>query len=167
MTKNEILKIEKNIKRLNERINALGRTFGTENKQYKKAVSLLTTISSEHTKKGKSGYYALSHGKKFIESLKHSQIEEIEKTLNKNITVGATRKKAKQKLQEKGRKVTKKEIDTYIKEKDIESNLVEDNTDILYNDEIAQNILHITGRRKTRNEWEYIEDLVGNAYEIN
>lgn len=101
--------IERQVKRINERIADISRTFGTDSYQYQRYEERIQKIFGEKQFfYGSGDRIALSHGKKVTED---KDIEMKLKRLENLSTVGKMKRKARRSLQEEGiKKPSKAEI---------------------------------------------------------
>lgn len=158
-----VTQLIKDIKKLNERAKELYKTFGESQKQYKEITNIFSHISDDKTRLNSKGFYQLSHGKKFVESLNKEQIEyieralkvqtrgqlikeelEVQKFINPNNSIKELRKKSIEKIIEKNQR----------------NSIIEDNLDIIYKDEELTNILHRKGRRLYKSEFDKIQEYL-------
>ena len=150
----EQLQMEKDIKRLNERINEIAKMYGTESYAYNKWYSAIkSTIPERFRKTSKHGVIQLSRSKEFIQTASTARTQESMKRLLGMKTVGKLRKEARATLKGEGEKTTPESVRERMKEIDLVNKYVEEHHDMFYlENQRAQDIAHIKKRRKTFEE---------------
>lgn len=149
----EQLQLEKDVKRINERINEIAKMYGTESEAYNKWYSAIkTTVPERYRKMSKHGIIQIARSKEFYQS---AGSESTKNTISRLLglkTRGQLRKEAKKSLQEEG--VIKPSVSQIAqRQKDIDrvQAFVADHSDMFYN-ESAKDIAKIRGRKKTYGE---------------
>ena len=120
----------KRIKRINERIADIARTFGTQNNIYKDYESKIVTLFPTEYHYSKKGYISISHGKTVV-----SNPETDKKLLSIDVlqTKGVIIKRSKKRLKSQGiEKPSLDEIKEEVARKDRVENLINDNLDLAY-----------------------------------
>lgn len=150
----EQLQLEKDIKRLNERINEVAKRYGTESYAYNKWYSAIkSTIPERFRKTSKHGIIQLSRSKEFIQTASSSKTKESMRRLLGLKTVGKLRKEAKATLKEEGKKLTPENVSQYMELIDKVNKFVEEHSEMFYlEDKRAQDIAHIKTRKKKYKE---------------
>lgn len=167
---------KKYLKSLNQRINTLATTFGTNSKAYKNKVKdIITQLDHKGLKyhESKKGIFQINESKENIENQSIWNTVENRQYLNMN-TANEILRDTFNKMKERG------ELDEnapYVKEQIIQytneymelGDYVTDNLSYLYsgteNAEKALDILHIAGRRKTYEELKQVKEAM--ALEIS
>ena len=134
----------KDIKRLNQRIVQVAKSFGKESPLYMEYETKLTKIfPKEQINVNKRGEIQLSRAKKYFNTSSHEYVQRVQKSTK---TVAEVRKQARQSLRNdipKGTKITNEMIQQRIMDRwEIERNL-QGALDLLYGreDEVAQNVI--------------------------
>lgn len=150
----EQLQMEKDIKRLNERINEIAKMYGTDSYVYNKWYSAIkSTIPQRFRRESVHGVIQLSRSKEFIMTASSARTQESMKRILGLKTVGKLRKEARATLKGEGRKATPESVSKRMKEIDIVNQYVEEHHDMFYlENQRAQDIAHIKERRKTFGE---------------
>lgn len=120
----------KRIKRINERIADIARTFGTQSNIYKEYESRIVTLFPTGYHYSKKGYISLSHGKKVV-----GDAETDKKLLSIDVlpTKGEIVKRSKKRLKDKGiLKPKLEDVKREVERKDRVENLINDNLDLAY-----------------------------------
>ena len=120
----------KRIKRINERIADIARTFGTQSNIYKEYESRIATLFPTGYHYSKKGYISLSHGKKIVGDPKTDK-----KLLSIDVlpTKGEITKRSKKRLKDKGiKKPTIQDVKREVERKDRVENLINDSLDLAY-----------------------------------
>ena len=120
----------KRIKRINERIADIARTFGTQSNIYKEYESRIVTLFPTGYHYSKNGYISLSHGKKIV-----GDPETDKKLLSIDVlpTKGEIVKRSKKRLKDKGiLKPKLEDVKREVERKDRVENLINDNLDLAY-----------------------------------
>lgn len=162
----EQLQLEKDVKRINERINEIAKMYGTDSVAYNKwYAAVKSMIPERYRRTSKDGIIQLARSKEFY---KTAGTEQTKAAVNRILglkTRGQLRKEARRSLKEEGvknpsaRQVTERQKDI-----DAVQGFSEDNPDMFYNpEEAAQKLIHIRGRRKTYQEMIIIADLYREA----
>lgn len=150
----EQLQMEKDIKRINERINEIAKMYGTESYAYNKWYSAIkSTIPERYRKSSKHGVMQLSRSKEFILTASSARTQESMKRLLGMKTVGKLRKEAKTTVKEEGMKPTPENISKFMEMIDKVNKFVEEHSEMFYlEDKRAQDIAHIRKRKKSYKE---------------
>lgn len=134
----------KDIKRLNQRIVQVAKSFGKESPLYMEYETKLTKIfPKEQIHVNKRGEIQLSRSKKYFNTSSHEYVQRVQKSTK---TVAEVRKQARQSLRNdipKGAKITNEMIQQRIRDRwEVERNL-QGALDRLYGreDEVAQNVI--------------------------
>lgn len=134
----------KDIKRLNQRIVQVAKSFGKESPLYIEYETKLTKIfPKEQINVNKRGEIQLSRSKKYFNTSSHEYVQRVQKSTK---TVAEVRKQARQTLRNdmpKGAKITNEMIQQRIRDRwEVERNL-QGALDLLYGreDEVAQNVI--------------------------
>lgn len=134
----------KDIKRLNQRIVQVAKSFGKESPLYMEYETKLTKIfPKEQINVNKRGEVQLSRSKKYFNTSSHEYVQRVQKSTK---TVAEVRKQARQSLRNdipKGTKITNEMIQQRIRDRwEVERNL-QGALDMLYGreDEVAQNVI--------------------------
>lgn len=134
----------KDIKRLNQRIVQVAKSFGKESPLYMEYETKLTKIfPKEQINVNKRGEIQLSRSKKYFNTSSHEYVQRVQKSTK---TVVEVRKQARQSLRNdmpKGAKITNEMIQQRIRDRwEVERNL-QGALDMLYGreDEVAQNVI--------------------------
>lgn len=134
----------KDIKRLNQRIVQVAKSFGKESPLYMEYETKLTKIfPKEQINVNKRGELQLSRSKKYFNTSSHEYVQRVQKSTK---TVAEVRKQARQSLRNdipKGAKITSEMIQQRIRDRwEVERNL-QGALDLLYGreDEVAQNVI--------------------------
>ena len=134
----------KDIKRLNQRIVQVAKSFGKESPLYMEYETKLTKIfPKEQINVNKRGEVQLSRSKKYFNTSSHEYVQRVQKSTK---TVAEVRKQARQSLRNdisKGAKITNEMIQQRIRDRwEVERNL-QGALDLLYGreDEVAQNVI--------------------------
>ena len=167
--KNDTSQIIKNIKKLNERAKEIYNTFGESQKQYQDIINLMSHIDDSKLKLNSKGYYSLSHGKKFVESLNKDQISLLNKALEVQ-TKGQIIKEEIETLKflnpEKKKKELRQLAIESVKRKNLEKEIISNNLDIIYEDAEMNGIIHRKGRRLFTSEFEKLKKYIIEKREI-
>jgi hypothetical protein len=156
------LQLEKDVKRINERINEIAKTFGTQSYAYNKWYSTLKlSIPEKYRTTSKHGVIQIARSKEFYQSSLRKKTKMGIKRLLGMKTKGQLMKEAKESLKMEGNiKPTRVEIEDRAKIIDEINKFVSENEDMFYQPKssVVYNIIHITGRRKTYVELKQIID---------
>ena len=148
----------KRIKRINERIADIARTFGTQSNIYKEYESRIVTLFPTGHHYSKKGHISLSHGKKVV-----GNPETDKKLLSIDVlpTKGEIVKRSKQRLKDKGiERPTIQEVKNEVERKERVENLINDNLDLAYAlQSDASNDL-IDYLRNSEKEYDEIEEKI-------
>lgn len=135
----------KDIKRLNQRIVQVAKSFGKESPLYMEYEIKLTKIfPKEQINVNRRGEVQLSRSKKYFNTSSHEYVQRVQKSTK---TVAEVRKQARQSLRndmQKGAKITNEMIQQRIRDRwEVERNL-QGALDMLYGreDEVAQNVIN-------------------------
>ena len=150
----EQLQMEKDIKRLNERINEIAKKYGTESYAYNKWYSAIkSSIPERYRKTSRHGIIQLSRSKEFIQTASSAKTKESMRRLLGLKTVGKLRKEAKAALKEEGKKLTPENVSQFMEMIDKVNKFVEEHSEMFYlEDKRAQDIAHIRKRKKSYKE---------------
>ena len=150
----EQLQMEKDIKRLNERINEIAKKYGTESYAYNKWYSAIkSSIPERYRKTSRHGIIQLSRSKEFIQTASSAKTQESMRRLLGLKTVGKLRKEAKTALKEEGKKLTPENVSQFMELIDKVNKFVEEHSEMFYlEDKRAQDIAHIKTRKKKYKE---------------
>lgn len=148
--------LEKDVKRINERINEIAKAFGTQSAAYDKWYSTIKlSIPEKFRTTSKHGIIQIARSKEFYQtSLRKKTKMGIQRLLGLK-TKGQLMKEAKESLKKEGlKKPTQAEIEDRAKAIDLVEIFVKSNEDMFYlpPDSPVYNIIHLKGRRKTYNE---------------
>ena len=161
--KNDTSQIIKNIKKLNERAKEIYNIFGENQKQYQDIINLMSHIDDSKLKLNSKGYYSISHGKKFVESLNEEQISLLNKALEVQ-TKGQIIKEEMETLEflnpEKKKKELRQLAIESVKRKNYEKEIISNNLDIIYEDTEMNGIIHRKGRRLYASEFEKLKKYI-------
>ena len=152
----EQLQMEKDIKRLNERINEIAKFYGTESYAYNKYyVALKMAIPERYRRTSKHGVIQISRSKEFITSTSTSPKMQMNmKRLLGMKTLGQLKKEAVAALKAEGMaKATKALVEQRAKAIDFLMGFIEEHSDMFYlGGKEAKDIIHVKGRKKTYSE---------------
>ena len=162
----------KRIKRINERIADIGRTFGTESDVYKEYESRIVNMFPQDYHYSKKGFITLSHGKRVIHTTETDR-----RLLSLDVLPprGKIVKRSKKRLKEKGIvKPTLQDVKEEVERKDRVIQLIDDNLDLAYTiDSKASNdfIDYMRGSKKDYDEIEekinaFLADYESGQYEL-
>lgn len=156
------LQLEKDVKRINERINEIAKAFGTESYTYNQWYSTLKlSIPEKYRTTSKHGIMQIARSKEFYQSsLKKSTRMGIQRLLGMK-TKGQLMKEGKESLKDEGtKKPTRAEIEDRAKVIDEVNLFVSEHEDMFYLPKTSKvyDIIHIKGRRKTYSELKQIVD---------
>lgn len=161
--------IIKNIKKLNERAKEIYNTFGENQKQYQDIINLMSHIDDSKLKLNSKGYYSISHGKKFVESLNQEQISLLNKALEVQ-TKGQIIKEEMETIEflhpEKKKKELRQLAIESVKRKNLEKEIISNNLDIIYEDAEMNGIIHRKGRRLYTSEFEKLKKYIIEKIEV-
>ena len=167
--KNDTSQIIKNIKKLNERAKEIYNTFGESQKQYQDIINFMSHIDDSKLKLNSKGYYSISHGKKFVESLNKEQISLLNKALEVQ-TKGQIIKEEMETLEflnpEKKKKELRQLAIESVKRKNYEKEIISNNLDIIYEDTEMNGIIHRKGRRLYKSEFEKLKKYIIEKREV-
>lgn len=150
------LQLEKDVKRINERINEIAKTFGTESYAYNQWYSTLKlSIPEKYRATSKHGIIQIARSKEFYQSsLKKKTKMGIKRLLGMK-TKGKLMKEAEQTLKDAGiKKPTRVEIEDRAKVIDEVNLFVSEHEDMFYlpTDSQVYSTIHIKGRKKNYKE---------------
>lgn len=167
--KNDTSQIIKNIKKLNERAKEIYNTFGENQKQYQDIINLMSHIDDSKLKLNSKGYYSISHGKKFVESLNKEQIS----LLNKALEVQTRGQIIKEEIEtlkflnpDKKKKELRQLAIESVKRKNLEKEIISNNLDIIYDNTEMNGIIHRKGRRLYKSEFEKLKKYIIEKREV-
>ena len=162
-TRSQIKKIQKTIKKLNQRHTSLTKKGYGNLPQTKEYEELFKKIGGdENTRVQKSGNINLSTSKAFIDSLSEDDLKKLDELDKKNYTVIHIEDEKVKKIKEENPGITQKEALKKAREilkKENFNQSIYDNLGVLYNDEKANRILH--SQYKTNKQINYICKLLG------
>lgn len=152
--------LEKDVKRINERINEVAKLVGTNSYAYNQWYSAIkSVIPGKYRATSKHGIMQIARNKDFYRTANQKKtIQAVQRLLGMK-TAGQLKKQAKQSLKDEGtKKPTTQEIEDRVKAIDETNSFVNDNRDMFYIDpkksKRAYDIAHIKGRRKSYDEME-------------
>mgnify|MGYP003493739716 CR=1 FL=1 len=151
----EQLQLERDVKRLNERINEIAKFFGTDSYSYNKYYSAVKmAIPEKYRRTSKHGVIQISRSKEFIQTASSYKTQSSMKRLLGMKTVGQLKKEAAASLKAEGMlKATKALVEKRAQAIDFLSMFIEDHSDMFYlGGKEAKEIIHIKGRKKTYSE---------------
>ena len=162
-TNAQIKKIQKTIKKLNQRHTSLTKKGYKNLPQTKEYEELFKKIGGdENTRVQKSGNINLSTAKAFIDSLSEDDLKKLDELDKKNYTIIRIEDEKIKKIKEENPAITQKEALKKAREilkKENFNQTIYDNLGPLYNDEKANIILH--SQNKTKEQINYICKLMG------
>ena len=162
-TRSQIKKIQKTIKKLNQRHTSLTKKGYGNLPQTKEYEELFKKIGGdENTRVQKSGNINLSTSKAFIDLLSEDDLKKLDELDKKNYTVIHIEDEKVKKIKEENPGITQKEALKKAREilkKENFNQSIYDNLGVLYNDEKANRILH--SQYKTNKQINYICKLLG------
>lgn len=147
--------LQKDIKRINQRITDIAKTFGTDSYAYNQYYSAVKTSLPEAFRRTTSkGLIAVSRSKEFLETSRTKATKQAIQRLLGLKTKGQLLKEAKETLKKEGlKKPTKEEITQRATLIDKMQTFVSEHSEMFYlSDPRASTIAHIKGRRKTYDE---------------
>lgn len=167
----EQLQLEKDVKRINERINEIAKKYGTDSYTYNKWYSAVKAVIPERFRKtSQHGVIQISRSREFYDTYKSERTKSAITRLLGTKTRGQLRKEAKEGLRVSGiTKPTPVQIAQREIMVDKVNSFVESNQDMFYvEDAQLQKLTHIRGRKKTYEELNeiiniYQERVQGNA----
>lgn len=159
------LQLEKDVKRINERINEIAKRFGTESYAYNEYYSAIVSIIPEKYRRfSKHGILQIKRSSELYKTANTPATKQAQQRLLGLKTVGQLRKDARRSLKDEGEEITKQSIEERMVAIDKVMDYVASNRDMFYvkykNSEI-NSIITIKRRKKTYKE---LLDIV-NAYE--
>ena len=150
----------KRIKRINERIADIARTFGTQSNIYKEYESRIVTLFPTGYHYSKNGYISLSHGKKVV-----GDAETDKRLMSIDVlpTKGEIVKRSKQRLKDKGILKPKiEDVKREVERKDRVENLINDNLDLAYAIKSQEADDFIDYMRQSEKDYDEIETKIGD-----
>lgn len=151
----------KRIKRINERIADIYRTFGTESDVYKEYESRIVTLFPLDYHYSKKGFISLSHGKRVVNN---PDTDRRLLSLDVLPTRGEIVKRSKKRLKEKGiKKPTLLDVKEEIERKDKVLQLIDDNLDLAYSIQSKSADDLIDYMRGSEKDYDTIEEKI-NAF---
>lgn len=150
------LQLEKDVKRINERINEIAKTFGTQSYAYDQWYSTLKlSIPEKYRTTSKHGIIQIARSKEFYQSslIKKTKMG-IQRLLGMK-TKGQLMKEAKESLKKEGnKKPSRLEVEDRALAIDLVNVFAKANEDMFYlpKDSPAYEIIHLKGRKKTYKE---------------
>lgn len=155
----------KDIKRLNQRIVQVAKSFGKESPLYMEYETKLTKIfPKEQINVNRRGEVQLSRSKKYFNPSSHEYVQRVQKSTK---TVAEVRKQARQSLRSdipKGTKITNEMIQQRIRDRwEVERNL-QGALDLLYGreDELAQNVIDRM-KQKGNKSYAMLKDVISES----
>ena len=162
-TRAQIKKIQKLIKKLNQRHTSLTKKGYKNLPQTKEYEELFKKIGGdENTRVQKSGNINLSTSKAFIDSLSEDDLKKLDELDKKNYTVIHIEDEKIKKIKEENPAISQKDALKKAREilkRENFNQTIYDNLGLLYNDEKANRILH--SQYKTNKQINYICTLLG------
>ena len=160
----EQLQLEKDVKRINERINEIAKRFGTESYAYNEYYSaIVSSIPEKYRRFSKHGILQIKRSGELYRTANTPATKQAQQRLLGLKTVGQLRKEARRSLKEEGEEITKQAIEERMSAIDEVMDFVTSNRDMFYvnykNSEI-NNTIKIKKRKKTYKE---LIDIM-NAY---
>ena len=153
--------LEKDVKRINERINEVAKMFGTDSFSYNKwYAAVKSVIPEQYRKTSKHGIIQIARSKDFYRTSNTKRTKQAIQRLLGTKTMGQLKQEATKSLEAMGiTKPTKKAIVERTKLIDKVNLFVSENEDMFYvDDPVIQEIAHIRGRHKTYEELNKIID---------
>lgn len=151
----------KRIKRINERIADIGRTFGTESDVYKEYESRIVNMFPQDYHYSKKGFISLSHGKRVINN---TDTDRRLLSLDVLPTRGEIVKRSKKRLKEKGIvKPTLQDVKEEVERKDRVIQMIDDNLDLAYAIDSKASNDFIDYMRGSEKDYDVIEEKI-NAF---
>lgn len=154
--------LEKDVKRINERINEIAKKYGTNSYTYNKwYAAVKSVIPARFRKTSQHGVIQLSRSREFYDTYKSERTKSAMSRLLGMKTRGQLRKEAKEGLRVSGiTKPTPVQIAQREIMVDKVNSFVESNQDMFYmEDAQLQKLAHIRGRKKTYEELNEIIDI--------
>jgi hypothetical protein len=154
--------LEKDVKRINERINEVAKLVGTNSYAYNQwYAAMKSVIPAKYQATSQHGIMQIARSKDFYRTANTKKTKQAIQRLLGMKTAGQLKKEAKKSLQALGiKKPTAFDIDNRVKIIDKVNQFVSENEDMFYiNDPEIQQIAHIKGRRKTYEELNRIIDI--------
>ena len=152
----EQLQLEKDVKRINERINEIAKRFGTESYAYNEYYSaIVSTIPEKYRRYSKHGVLQIKRSSELYRTASTPATKQAQARLLGLKTVGQLRKEARRSLKEEGEDVTPYTLDKRMKEIDEVQEFVDSHRDMFYaayNDKNVNKIINIKKRKKTYGE---------------
>lgn len=149
------LQMEKDVKRINERINEVAKALGTDSYAYNQWYSAIKqTIPEKYRTTSKHGIIQIARSKEFYMSANKKRTKQAIQRILGLRTIGSLKKEAKGSLKQEGtKKPTKEEVINRMKLIDTVNTFVSENEDMFYiQDEKIQKLAHIKSRKKTYEE---------------
>lgn len=152
-----IIQIEKDVKRINERINEVVKALGTDSKAYNDYVSRIKSlIPGKYQRVDKDGLIKISRSKELYKTFDTEKTQRAFEQILKVPTIGNIKKEAKKALKEEGnKKPTQADINDMAKKIDFTEKFIEENQEMFYveySQEELNESIHTTGRKKTYSE---------------
>lgn len=151
----EQAQLERDIKRLNERINEIAKFYGTQSYSYNKYYAAVKmAIPEKFRRTSKHGIIQISRSKEFIQTASSYKTQSSMKRLLGMKTLGQLKKDAAASLKAEGMlKATSAIVAQRAKAIDFLMGFVEEHSDMFYlGGKEAKDIIHIKGRKKTYSE---------------
>lgn len=155
--------LEKDVKRINERINEVAKLVGTNSYAYNKWYSAIkSVIPGKYRATSKHGIMQIARNKDFYRTANRKKTKQAIQRLLGMKTAGQLKKEAKQTLKDEGtKKPTAQDIERRTSIIDTANLFVSSHHDMFYiskeKSQRAHDIAHIKGRRKT---YEEIDELI-------
>ena len=167
-----IIQIEKDVKRINERINEVVKALGTDSKAYNDYVSRIKSlIPGKYQRVDKDGLIKISRSKELYKTFNTEKTQRAFEQILKVDTIGNKRKEAKKALIEEAKqalleegienptkeqlKPSKEQINEMVQKIDEVEKFVDENREMFYveyTNEDINDTIGIKGRRKTYSE---------------
>lgn len=150
----------KRIKRINERIADIARTFGTQSNIYNEYESRIVTLFPTSYHYSKKGYISLSHGKKVV-----GNPDTDKKLMSIEVlpTKGEIVKRSKKRLKDKGILNPKiEDVKREVERKDRVENLINDNLDLAYAIKSQEADAFIDYMRQSEKDYDEMEEKIGD-----
>lgn len=163
------LQVEKDVKRINERINEVAKAFGTDSFAYNQWYSALKlALPEKYRQTSKHGIIQVKRSKELYLQSEQMKIAQGIKRLLGMKTKGELMKEAKKSLIEEGeKKPTRQDIQEQAKKIDLVNTFVSEHEDMFYiekkGNEEVYDIIHTRGRKKTYDELKKIIDAYNKA----
>lgn len=148
--------LEKDVKRINERINEIAKRFGTESYSYNEYYSaVVSTIPEKYRRYSKHGVLQIKRSNELYKSASSASTKQAQARLLGLKTVGQLRKEARKSLKEEGEDVTPTSLDQRMKDIDEVMEFVDSHRDMFYaayNNNNINKLINVKQRKKTYGE---------------